>query len=160
MALPSYVAGQVSRFGRRHLAAVLAEHELLLVHHAILSTLRDFGPQSQQEVANVLDLDKSHLVHRLDELEARGLLRRSPDRSDRRRYRVTLTPTGRRLINRLEVAAQASQQEFLSTLTASERTTLLDLLRRVVEANDELRFGTSADSLPERTPDDDQAPAV
>ena len=68
--LPSYLAGQVSRFGRRYLAKVLAEHDLLLVHHAILSALSDFGAQSQQQVANTLDLDKSHLVGRIDQLEA------------------------------------------------------------------------------------------
>ena len=28
--LPAYLAGQVSRFGRRYLAEVLAEHDLLL----------------------------------------------------------------------------------------------------------------------------------
>jgi DNA-binding MarR family transcriptional regulator len=160
MALPSYVAGQVSRFGRRYLAEVLAEHDLLLVHHAILCAVRDLGPRSQQEIANILDVDKSHLVHRIDQLEDRGLLRREPDRSDRRRYRVTLTPAGRRLVTRLQVAAEASQQQFLTPLSAGERATLIDLLRRVVEANDELRFGADGDTLPARTADDDQAPAV
>ena len=158
--LPSYVAGQVSRIGRRYLAEVLAEHELQLVHHAILSALYDLGPQSQQDVANALDLDKSHLVGRIDLLEDRGLVRRAPDRTDRRRYQLTLTPQGRRLVTRLRPAARQSQQSFLGALSDAEQQTLLSLLRQVLAANDAARLGNTGAPRPPHTDDDDQAPAV
>ena len=155
------MAGQVSRFGRRYLAEELARHDLLLVHHAILGALSDFGPQSQQEVANALDLDKSHLVARIDQLEERGLVRRERDASDRRRHRVTLTPAGRRLARKLKPIALRSQQQFLGALSEPEQEVLLGLLRRVLEVNDATRLGhPEAASLPRHTADDDQAPAV
>jgi MarR family transcriptional regulator, lower aerobic nicotinate degradation pathway regulator len=161
LVLPSYLASQVSRYGRRDLAVVLSGHNLLLVHHAILVALDDFGPLSQQQLANALDLDKSHLVGRIDFLESRKLVRRAKDPSDRRRHRVTLTASGRRLVERLQPVAHQSQQRFLQTLSAEEQETLLTLLRRVLAANDEARLnGADGESLPPYTADDDQAPAV
>jgi MarR family transcriptional regulator, lower aerobic nicotinate degradation pathway regulator len=158
--LPSYLASQVSRFGRRYLAEALDRHDLHLVHHAILSALADFGAQSQQQLADTLDVDKSHLVGRLDLLEARDLVRRTPDPEDRRRYRVRLTPAGRRLARKLRPIALRSQERFLDPLTSEERETLLALLRRVLIANDAVRLGTVDDAFPSRTPDDDRAPPV
>lgn len=158
--LPSYVAGQVSRFGRRHLAQVLERHDLQLVHYAILTALHDLGPQSQQDIANVLDLDKSHLVARIDLLERRRLVRRAQDPSDRRRHRVTLTPAGRRLVNTLRPAAARSQESLLDSLSETEQRTLMSLLRRVLAANDANRLGNTGAPQPPHTDDDDQAPTI
>ncbi|MDW5322424.1 MarR family transcriptional regulator [Plantactinospora sp. KLBMP9567] len=144
LALPSYLASQVSRFGRRHLERVLQEHDLVLEHHAILTALDDFGPLSQQQLADSLDLDKSHLVGRIDHLEGRRLLSRAPDPADRRRHRITLTATGRNLIRRLRPVARESQEDFLRTLSPAERKTLVGLLGRVLAANDAARRAGAA----------------
>jgi DNA-binding MarR family transcriptional regulator len=139
LALPSYVAAQVSKYGRRRLEEVLREHGLLLGHLAILTALDDFGPMSQQQLADSLDFDKSHLVGRIDVLEERDLVTRTQDPDDRRRHRVALTPAGRTLLNRLRPVAKQSQKGFLEALTAAEQRTLISLLRRVLSANDAVR---------------------
>lgn len=136
LAQPSYLASQVSKFGRRKLEAVLAEHGLLLGHDAILSALDDFGPLSQQELADSLDFDKSHLVGRLDLLVSRGLVTRTQDPTDRRRNKITLTPAGQSLADHLRPIAMESQQGFLDALSPAEQDTLITLLRRVLAAND------------------------
>lgn len=159
LGLPSYLASQVSRYGRRYLAVVLGRHDLLLVHYAILTALDDLGPMSQQQLADSLDLDKSHLVTRIDDLESRKLVRRDRDPGDRRRHRVTLTAAGGRLVRTLRPVALQSQHGLLETLSADEQQTLLTLLRRVLAANDQQRLGGTTE-LPPHTPDDDQAPAV
>lgn len=134
---PSYLAAQVSKVGRRHLEAVLVGHGLVLIHHALLSALDDFGALSQQQLADALDLDKSHLVGRLDQLEGRSLVDRTPDPRDRRRNQVALTSTGKALIDELRPAGQRSQQVLLNVLTAPEQETLVALLRRVLLAADD-----------------------
>ncbi len=139
LAHPSYLASQVSKYGRRQLEATLAEHGLALIHHAVLSALDDFGALSQQEVADSLDLDKSHLVGRIDQLEDRRLVRRQQDPSDRRRNRLELTSEGNALVDQLRSAGRRSQQGFLSSLSRSEQQTLVTLLRRVLAANDDAR---------------------
>lgn len=139
--LPSYLASQVSKYGRRHLELVLGEHELRLVHHAVLSALDDFGPLSQQQLADALDLDKSHLVGRIDDLESRELVTRERDPVDRRRHALTLTPVGKALVDQLRPVALESQRQFLATLGVDEQETLVALLRRVLAANDAARRG-------------------
>jgi DNA-binding MarR family transcriptional regulator len=158
-ALPSYLASQVSKYGRRHLEVVLAEHELRLVHHALLSALDDLGPLSQQQLADSLDLDKSHLVGRIDDLEGRALVTRERDPSDRRRHRVTLTPDGKALLDRLRPVARASQQTFLDALSRAEQRSLIALLGRVLAANDRARLGTASDHGHPATDPDDPLPA-
>ncbi len=139
LSLPSYLAAQVSKYGRRRLEEVLREHGLRLGHLAILAALDDFGPMSQQQLADSLDFDKSHLVGRIDVLEGRNLVSRTQDPDDRRRHRVALTPAGRTMLDRLRPVAEQSQEGFLESLTAAERRTLIELLRRVLSANDAAR---------------------
>jgi DNA-binding MarR family transcriptional regulator len=140
LAQPSYLASQVSKYGRRRLVAALAEHELALIDFAVLTTLDDFGPCSQQRLADALDFDKSDLVGRIDRLEQRGLVTRSRDPADRRRNLVKPTRRGKALVTRLQPVAQRSQEGFLDALSGEERETLVALLRRVLIANDAARM--------------------
>jgi MarR family transcriptional regulator, lower aerobic nicotinate degradation pathway regulator len=148
LALPSYLASQLSKFGRRHLEAVLAEHDLVLIHHGVLAALADFGPQSQQRLADSLDFDKSHLVARIDHLQSRGLVTRTQDPADRRRNLIALTPAGHELVDLLRPVAQESQQGFLQTLSPAEQETLISLLRRALDANDAARGAATDDATP------------
>ncbi|MBF6365380.1 MarR family transcriptional regulator [Nocardia puris] len=141
LAQPSYLASQVSKFGRKRLEAALAERGLRLGHQAVLSALDDFGPLSQQQLADSLDLDKSHLVGRIDELQRRGLVTRAQDPDDRRRNKIALTPTGETLAKELRPVATESQKGFLDVLTPAEQKTLTTLLARVLAANDAERWG-------------------
>lgn len=139
LAQPSYLASQVSKYGRRRLEAALEERGLRLAHQAVLSALDDFGGLSQQQLADALDLDKSHLVGRIDELQRRGIVTRTQDPADRRRNKVELTPEGVALAAELRPVAAASQHGFLDTLSTTEQETLTTLLRRVLAANDAAR---------------------
>ncbi|RBM22113.1 MarR family winged helix-turn-helix transcriptional regulator [Streptomyces sp. PT12] len=139
LALPSHLTSQVARFGHRLLEEALGSRGVPLAHHAILTALEDFGPMSQQRLAAALDLDKSHLVGRIDRLERAGLAARTRDPDDRRRHRVTLTPKGAALLAELRLAAAASQERFLAPLNAKERGTFNALLRRLLAASDESR---------------------
>ena len=137
LALPSYLASYVAGYGRALLDRELASRGLKLVHNAVLVALDDFGPQSQQELAACLRIDKSHLVKHIDLLEERGLVERTPDAGDRRRHRVTLTAAGRSLVVELQSIGQESQRGFLDALSPAEQRTLVTLLRRVLEQNDD-----------------------
>ncbi|GAA3849657.1 MarR family winged helix-turn-helix transcriptional regulator [Amycolatopsis tucumanensis] len=136
LALPSYLAGHVARIGHRGLVAALAEHDLRLPHFAVLTGLSDFGPLAQHELADRLGLNRSHLVGYLDLLEQRGFVRRERDPADRRRQQAALTEPGLELVRHLQEVAHRSQEESLGVLSAEERRTLVELMRRVVVADD------------------------
>lgn len=133
---PAYLAGQVSKYGRRDLEVEVRARGLVLIQHAVLVALGDLGPLSQQQLADSLDFDKSHLVAQLDRLEERGLVKRTPDPSDRRRNKLVLTVAGSDLVDELEPISRRSQKGLLDSLSAAEQRTLISLLRRVVDAND------------------------
>lgn len=155
LAQPSYLASQVSKYGRRHFEAALRERGLALGHAAVLSALDDFGSQSQQQLAAALDLDKSRLVTILDELGRHGMVARSPDPIDRRRNTVRLTEAGQKIADQLHPIALESQQGFLDTLSSAEQETLISLLARVLAANDTARAHGNRASPPSTPPPTD-----
>ena len=101
---------------------------------AILQFLDGREPESQQQAAARLGIDRTTMVGLLDSLEGKGLVARRPDAADRRRNVVVLTDAGR---DRLRVATQASdaaEQELLAPLDEREAAQLRALLERVTRA--------------------------
>jgi DNA-binding MarR family transcriptional regulator len=128
----AYLASHVGYLGRRHLVAVLAEHDLRLQHFAVLMALADFGPLAQHQLAERLGLNRSHLVGYLDEIEDRDLVARKRDPADRRRQHVALTEAGTKLVADLVPVVERANEDLLAPLSADERSTLVELLRRVL----------------------------
>ena len=77
-----------------------------------------------------MGIDPSTMVTLIDELESAGLAKRRPHPKDRRAREVSITPKGRRLLERARKLAFEAEDEVLRGLTAAERRELLKLLRR------------------------------
>src|SRR5215211_3290390 len=78
---------RLARASAWRLGRSLAESGLRWADYAVLHHLDAQGPVAQRELASALRIQPSNLVALMDELERRGLLRRSPDPQDRRRHR-------------------------------------------------------------------------
>lgn len=139
LALPSYLAAYVSKGLRAEIQRALAERELETPHHGVLVALGDFGVLSQQELADRLDADKSHVMRLIDQLEGRGLVTRAPDRTDRRRHRVELTAAGRKVLRHVATVIEHAEDEYLSALSNADRRALTALLQRVLDSHDQSR---------------------
>jgi DNA-binding MarR family transcriptional regulator len=135
-ALPSYLAGRVWKGARAGIQAALAGHGLGTADHGVLTALDDLGPLSQQEIADRLDADKSHVMRLIDQLEQRGLVARTPDPADRRRHRVELSSAGRRLVRAATPDARQAEDNYFRALSPAERRTLTDLLRTVLDSHE------------------------
>ncbi|MFC5908122.1 MarR family winged helix-turn-helix transcriptional regulator [Streptacidiphilus monticola] len=101
----------------------------------VLATLRRSGEPyclSPRELTTTLMLTTGGMTGRLDKLERRGLLRRSPDPHDRRGLKVTLTAEGLELIDRAVTAGLAEQQTALTDMDARQVDQLNDLLRELL----------------------------
>jgi DNA-binding MarR family transcriptional regulator len=99
---------------------------------AVLVAIDDQVPQSQQEIAHRLDIDRTSMVALVDELERKGLAERRGATGDRRKNVVVLTTAGRDTLREATKASDAAEREFLATLSDAEATTFRRLLQSVV----------------------------
>jgi DNA-binding MarR family transcriptional regulator len=82
------------------------------------------------------NIDRTSVGQLVDQLEAKGLLERRVNGADRRAKLLRLTARGMKLRERLRPKAHLVQANLLATLIPAERETLLELLVRVIEANE------------------------
>jgi DNA-binding MarR family transcriptional regulator len=137
LALPSsYLADWVSKRARADMQKALADHGLSTPDYGVLVALGDFGAMSQQQLADGLVADKSHVVRLIDQLEHRKLVTRAAEPNDRRRHRIELTEAGRALLQTVIPVTQDVEQAHLAGLSPAERRTLIKLLNRVLETQD------------------------
>jgi DNA-binding MarR family transcriptional regulator len=101
---------------------------------AVLLLLDGREPESQQQAAARLRVDRTTMVALLDGLERQGLLVRQPDPEDRRRNVVALTEAGRRTLREAKAASDEAERLLLDGLTTAEARQLRDLLGRVAVA--------------------------
>ncbi|QES46162.1 MarR family transcriptional regulator [Streptomyces venezuelae] len=90
------------------------------------------GAASPSELAADLDLAPASVTGRLDGLERRGLVRRTPSRRDRRRVDVELTESGTTAWEGAMEILGREEERLLHVLPAEERRRLSDMLRRIM----------------------------
>jgi DNA-binding MarR family transcriptional regulator len=93
--------------------------------------LKDLGrPMSQREAARQLGCDPSNITALADALEARGLVERRLDSSDRRIRTLARTPAGEEAARILEDGIMRPPAE-IARLSPEDQVELLRLLRKV-----------------------------
>jgi MarR family transcriptional regulator, lower aerobic nicotinate degradation pathway regulator len=99
---------------------------------ALLNVLGAREGAIQQEIGQAMGIDPSTMVSLIDQLEGAGLAQRRTHPKDRRAREVTITPKGRRTLERARGLATQVEDDVLRGLSASERRRLLTLLRRAL----------------------------
>src|ERR1700733_5999707 len=100
-------------------------------HFGMLRWIHANGGKNQRELASHLGVVPSRLVVLLDELEIKGLLARERSLQDRRSQQLQLTPKGTRLLEKVERIATAHDADLGSSLTPTERETLIELCAKL-----------------------------
>ena len=99
---------------------------------AVLLLLEAREPESQQQAAARLRVDRTTMVGMLDGLEEKGLVARQAAGEDRRRNIVALTEAGHQTLARALRASDEAEGRLLDGLEEGEQTQLRALLARVV----------------------------
>ncbi len=103
-------------------------------HYAVLSALVEHPELSTQHgVGGCLAIDPSTMVAVADELERRGLVSRRRDPADRRRYCLSVTPSGQQEHDACRAVAAHVEAELLDGLDEDDRSALRHLLQQVLE---------------------------
>jgi DNA-binding MarR family transcriptional regulator len=87
---------------------------------------------SQTALSRANGRDKSSLTPVLNDLERRGLVRRARTRADQRAYRLSLTPSGRRLLAELTRCARTHERTLDRIIGAKGQKDFVRLLKRII----------------------------
>lgn len=143
-ALPDALAGhtgyllvRVGKHAQRLFSAAVEPLGLRPAHCDVLLLLLERGALAQVDIAGTLSIERAHLVGLLDQLEARGLVRREADPHDRRRHAVRLTEGGEAISATVSARAAEVQGELLRELDVAERAAFYGFLRRIARDAEE-----------------------
>ena len=130
----------VRRLHQIHVAmfmSELADGQVTPVQYGLLSILVDMPGIDQFSLAEELGLDRANVHDVLKRLESRRLLVRVVDPNNRRRKLCLATQQGVDLVERHHAAMQRAQKRLIAPLSDSEQQTFLNLLLKLVNANNE-----------------------
>lgn len=113
----------------------LAPLELGLNQYSILAKLRRVGPQSLQDLAALLIMDRSTLGHLLRPLEKRGLVTLDVSEEDRRGRVIALTPAGTTLMKKAHPLWAKAERRFEGVFGADAARGLRTVLKQVATAD-------------------------
>lgn len=135
---PLHVLSRVSRLARRldlDRGQAFAEHALEGWEFDVLSALRRAGAPyelSPGQLVRQTLVTSGTMTNRVDRLERRGLVERSPSPTDRRGVIVRLTPAGQRTVDAAMADLLARERTLLAELSGADREALAALLRRLL----------------------------
>jgi DNA-binding MarR family transcriptional regulator len=99
---------------------------------ALLNVLGAREGVIQQQLSFDMGLDPSAMVKLIDQLEDAGLAQRRRRPGDRRAWEVSITPKGRRTLERARRFVARVQDEVLAGISVADRRQLLMLLRQAL----------------------------
>ena len=112
-----------------------AAFDLTPVQFAALATVARQPAIDQRTLARSIGFDTSTIGGVIDRLERRGLMLRSAAPEDRRVRRLSVTAQGQALLQGVVPAMQRAQARILSPLAPVEQAQFMQLLTRIVAAN-------------------------
>ena len=89
------------------------------------------------EIAGLLEVAKSRATVIVENLEKKGLVKRSPDRNDARVKLINLTPSGQKKVREIEESMFTLHQQLLGQIEPGQRNSVinaLETLRSSMEA--------------------------
>jgi DNA-binding MarR family transcriptional regulator len=136
------IAARLVRLGTVFIAAierVAVRFGLSTNEYVILCVLRGSGRPFKlppKAITPLMTLSSGGMTNILHGLEARGLIERLPDPSDRRGVLIKMTPDAVKLIDLAITAHVAEEHRMIAALTQKERRVLEQLLSKLLLAVD------------------------
>lgn len=124
-------SGNAQQILKARMLAADAEEGLGPLHlHALCLCQRSPGA-TQQQLVQAMGRDKGQMARLIRELEDRQLLLRTPDASDRRVWRLSVTPEGELRCTRFLALEATLAHDLFGTLGEGELASLLAMLQKV-----------------------------
>lgn len=137
---PLEVLSRVTRLARtvdHARRAAFSAHEVETWEFDVLAALRRAGEPHQLspgQLSRQTHVTSGTMTNRISRLASRGLVEREADPSDGRAALVTLTPSGRAVVDAAITDLLEREEVMLTDLSERDRAELADLLRRLTLA--------------------------
>lgn len=112
----------------------LAPYGVTGAQWTVLNVLYYGQARSPADLASYIGIDRSAITRLVDRLEAKKLVVRQQDPTDRRGLTLALTPKGRELVPALQEAAQATRARFVFALSPKEVEQLHVIVEKMLRA--------------------------
>ncbi|MER5949709.1 MarR family winged helix-turn-helix transcriptional regulator [Streptomyces sp. NPDC001904] len=123
----SYLLDHTSHVLRTRMAAALAEIGLTARMHCVLVHALE-EERTQNQLAEIGDMDKTTMVVTVDALEKAGLAERRPSSTDRRARIIAVTKAGAKAAARSQEIVDGVHEEALAAFPPEDRETFLRLM--------------------------------
>lgn len=130
-----FLTNRAARLLAQLLQARIAPLGLAPAQFSVLVALSREDGQTQRALADALDVEQGTMANTLRRMKRDGFVRNAAHEGDARAERIWLTAKARRAVEPATDAAIAANEAALAGLTAQERRTLVDLLRRVIDTS-------------------------
>jgi MarR family transcriptional regulator, temperature-dependent positive regulator of motility len=134
--VPAHLARRFHQICLGVTAEILLHEDLTPMLWGVMAAVVEQPGCGQRQLANSMGVDAVNFGQMIDFLEKKGLIRRQIDPNDRRARQLYVTRHGTDLRRRLRPSLLSAQERLLAPLSKAERTALLNMLVRVIEAND------------------------
>lgn len=134
--VPAHLARRFHQICLGVTAEIALKEDLTPQTYGIMAAIVEQPDSTQRQIATQFGVDQASVGQIVDLLEAKKLVERRIDADDRRTRLLHATRRGVELRQRLRPIMLAAQEQVLAPLSKAERASLLDMLVRVLEAND------------------------
>jgi DNA-binding MarR family transcriptional regulator len=134
--VPAYLIRRLQMISNAIVAEAFEHEDMSVSQWAVLTIIESHPEIDQSRLAEVVSIDKTNTGRLVDQLETKGFIERRPNNSDRRVWMLRCTPLGHKTRKRLRPRALATQERLLSCLKPADRELFIDLMSRVVTANE------------------------
>jgi DNA-binding MarR family transcriptional regulator len=133
-----YWMRMVSNAVSQEFARKVLDEDVTVAEWSFMRALYDFEPTPPSVLAERMGMTKGAISKLTDRLVAKGLVKRTESRDDKRAHSLSLTTEGRAKIPALASLADQNDAEFFGVLTKEEHE-MLDRILRVLAERRELK---------------------
>lgn len=108
--------------------------DVTTTQYTVLVAAAERDGLSQQDIINATGIDRSTVSQVVQLLIRKGLLKRRRTRHDARAYAVSVTESGRRILDASEPIISRVEKELVEALPATRAKTFIANLRAIVAA--------------------------
>ncbi|MBE3640196.1 MarR family winged helix-turn-helix transcriptional regulator [Mangrovicoccus algicola] len=134
---PGYLVRRLHQIHMGLFAEACDGLDLTAVQYAVLSVLYVGEAFDQLSLSKAVGIDRTSGADVIKRLVRRGLATRDASLEDRRARVVRITDEGRRFVRGVRPKMEAAQDRLVAPLDAGEQEAFLQLLRKLIEANNE-----------------------